>query len=200
MDPARVRSVMTASWLVQMGWNDVFVLEPEGDDGFAGWPAEKGVRTRPVAGFHEWETVSTPGNATVIDLSTSLRFRAFHLPGAWWAVRSQLAGARARIGAVAGLVLTSEDGVLAHLAAPEAAALWPEAKVKVLHGGNAAWKAAGGASETGTGRATTTLDDVWYKPYDHGADAAKHARDYLEWEIALVEQIKRDPSIRFREK
>ena len=198
VDPARVRSVMTASWLVQMGWNEVFVLEPEGEDGFLGWSTEQGARARPVAGFQPWETVSTPGNATVLDFSTSLRFRTFHVPGAWWTVRSRLAEARARIGAVTDLVLTSEDGVLAHLAAPEAAALWPEAKVKVLHGGNAGWRGAGRAGESGLERATTTLDDVWYKPYDHGADAEKHARDYLEWEVALVEQIKRDPSIRFR--
>jgi hypothetical protein len=83
--------------------------------------------------------------------------------------------------------------VLAHLAAPEAAALWPE--VQVLEGGNAAWT---GPTESGVERATTTRDDVWYKPYDHTSDYLKHARDYLEWEVALVEQIKRDPTIRFR--
>ena len=195
VDPAGVRSVMTASWLVQMGWNDVFVLEPE-KNGDVPHLFETGPRTRPV--IKEWATVESPGGATVIDFSTSLRFRASHVPGAWWAVRSRLADARARIGAANDLVLTSEDGVLAHLAAPEAAALWPEAKVSVLRGGNTAWKAAGGALETGIDRATTTLDDVWYKPYDHGANAEKHARDYLEWEVALVEQIKRDPTIRFR--
>jgi len=198
IDPARVRSVMTASWLVQMGWDEVFVLEPEGDNGFSGWRTEHGPRARPVAGFQPWETVRSPGNATVIDFSTSLRFRTFHVPGAWWAVRSRLAEARVRIGAVTDLVLTSEDGVLAHLAAPEAAALWPGTSVRVLDGGNAQWRASGGAGESGTEHATTMLDDVWYKPYDHGTNAEKHARDYLEWEIALVEQIQRDPSIRFR--
>ena len=47
---------------------------------------------------------------------------------------------------------------------------------------------------------TTTHDDVWYKPYDHEheGDYEKHARAYLEWEVALVEQIRRDPAIRFR--
>jgi rhodanese-related sulfurtransferase len=195
IDPAGVRSVMTASWLVQMGWNDVFVLETE-KNGDVPHLFECGPRARPA--IKEWATVELPGGATVIDFSTSLRFRASHVPGAWWAVRSRLADARARIGAAKELVLTSEDGALAHLAAPEAAALWPEAKVSVLHGGNTAWKAAGGALATGIDRATTTLDDVWYKPYDHGANAEKHARDYLEWEVALVEQIKRDPTIRFR--
>jgi rhodanese-related sulfurtransferase len=199
VDPAHVRSVMTASWLVQMGWNDVFVLEPEenGDaPRFHGFATESGPRARPS--HKEWPTVDQPGAATVIDFSTSLRFRAFHLPGASWAVRARLVEARRQIGAAKEIVLTSEDGVLAHLAAPEAAVLWPEAKVNVLRGGNAAWKSAGGAGEAGIERATTTLDDVWYKPYDHGANVEKHARDYLEWEVALVEQIKRDPAIRFR--
>ena len=110
-------------------------------------------------------------------------------------MRSRLAEARAAIGDVKSLVLTSEDGILAHLAAPEAAALWPEAEIRVLEGGNAAWK---GPTESGVERATTTRDDVWYKPYDHASDYKKHARDYLDWEVALVDQIKRDPTIRFR--
>jgi hypothetical protein len=96
------------------------------------------------------------------------------------------------------LTLSSEDGVLARLAAPEVAQLRPNADVHVLEGGNAAWFAAGRPTEQGVERATTERDDVWYKPYDHAADYEKHARDYLAWEVALVEQIKRDPLIRFR--
>jgi hypothetical protein len=46
--------------------------------------------------------------------------------------------------------------------------------------------------------ATAAPDDVAYKPYDHGADYRQRARDYLDWEVALLEQIKRDPAIRFR--
>jgi hypothetical protein len=111
-------------------------------------------------------------------------------------VRSRLAEAKARMGEAKKLVLTSEDGNLAHLAAPEAARLWPE--VKVLDGGNAAWFAAGKPTESGVERATTVRDDVWYKPYDHASDYKKHAQDYLAWEVALVDQIKRDPTIRFR--
>jgi hypothetical protein len=131
----------------------------------------------------------------VLDLSTSLRFYHAHIPGAWWGVRSRLSEARAAIGSTRRLVLTSEDSILAHLAAPEAAALWPEAEISVLEGGNGAWK---GPTESGVERATTTRDDVWYKPYDHASDYKKHARDYLQWEVALVEQIKKDPTIRFR--
>ena len=187
VDPDLVRAIMTASWLNQMGWNDVYVLEDAE-------LTESGARKPRIPGTPPWRTVrAIPEGAAVLDLSTSLRFYHRHVPGAWWGVRSRLDEARAKIPPTNSLVLTSEDGVLAHLAAPEAAALWPE--VHVLEGGNAAWT---GATETGVERATTARDDVWYKPYDHTSDYLKHARDYLEWEVALVEQIKRDPTIRFR--
>jgi len=200
VDPERVRSVMTASWLNQMGWEDVHVLEPDAGD----WPLERGPRAADVPGFERWATIAPQelarGRGTILDLSTSLRYRARHVPGAWWGVRSRLEEARARIADVAELVLTSEDGLIAHLAAPEAAALWPRARVQVLEGGNRAWFAEDLPAETGFTRLTTANDDVWYKPYDHEheSDYEKHARAYLDWEVALVEQIKRDPAIRFR--
>jgi rhodanese-related sulfurtransferase len=191
IDPERVRAVMTASWLSQMGWNDVHVL-----DRLEGFDIESGPRKPTVLGLHPWPTTGDAEGA-VLDFSTSLRFYHRHIPGAWWVVRSRLAEAREKISA-SSLTLTSEDGILAHLAAPEVGALWPQAKVRVLEGGNAAWFAHGGAEESGVERATTTRDDVWYKPYDHSSDYLKHARDYLAWEVALIEQIKRDPTIRFR--
>ncbi|HEY6821735.1 MAG TPA: rhodanese-like domain-containing protein [Burkholderiales bacterium] len=199
IDPLGVRSVMTASWLVQMGWTDACVLEPAGDDGFAGWPTERGEgpRFEPPA----WPSV-LPNKlklegATILDFSSSLRFRSRHIPGAWWAVRSRFGETHSKLMGEKNLVLTSEDGRLAHLAAPEAAALWKGTEIRVLQGGNAAWFAAGLPTETGLERATTSTDDVWWKPYDHASDYEKHAREYLSWETALVEQIKRDPSIRF---
>lgn len=78
--------------------------------------------------------------------------------------------------------------------------MWPDAAVPLLEGGNAAWFAAGHGTEAGISRPTTTVDDVWYKPYDHehASSFERHARDYLDWEMALAEQIRRDPSIRFR--
>jgi rhodanese-related sulfurtransferase len=188
VDPQRTRAVMTASWLNQMGWYDVYVLAS-----FGGLATETGPRKAPMR-YKPWAITNQAGG-TVLDFSTSLRFHYQHLPGAWWVVRSRLKEAHEKVGEARMLVLTSEDGVLAHLAAPEVAALWPKAQVRVLDGGNAAWK---GPWETGSERATTTRDDVWYKPYDHEAGFEKHARDYLAWEVALLEQIKRDPTIRFQ--
>jgi len=188
IDPQRVRAVMTASWLNQMGWHDVYVLAS-----FAGFAVETGPR-KPSFAFKPW-AITTQAGGTVLDFSTSLRFHYRHIPGAWWVVRSRLKEAHQKIGDARVLLLTSEDGVLAHLAAPEVAALWPKAQVRVLDGGNAAWK---GPWESGVERATTARDDVWYKPYDHEAGFEQHAREYLAWEVALIEQIKRDPTIRFQ--
>lgn len=208
VDPARVRSVMTASWMVQMGWDDVHVLEPEGDDGFDGWPTQTGARVPEVYGLRPWPAVGAQalslrladGSVTVLDLSSSLRFRRGHVPGAWWAVRARLDQARTRLGEAPSprIVLTSDDGVVAQLAAPEAAALWPGCEVSVLEGGNTGWIAAGLPLEKDIERATTETDDVWYRPYEHSSDYERHARDYLNWEVALVDQIRRDPTIRFR--
>ncbi len=186
VDPERVRAVMTASWLNQMGWPDVYVLEDEEE-----MPRESGPRKPQPLGFKPWPTVREAHGA-VLDLSTSLRFRRRHIRDAWWGVRSRLADAAKKVSAE-NLTLTSEDGVLAHLAAPEASRLWKN--VRVLEGGNAAWQ---GEWQAGIERATTATDDVWYKPYDHGSDYEKHAREYLSWEVALVEQIKWDPTIRFQ--
>jgi rhodanese-related sulfurtransferase len=193
IDPERVRAVMTASWLEQMGWNDVHVL-----DDVRGLPMETGARRPPE--IRKWTAIAHEVEGAVLDLSTSLRFHHAHIPGAWWAVRSRLDQAREKIGEVSSLLVTSEDGLLAHLAAPEVQALWPRAQVRVLDGGNAAWIGAGRPTESGVERATTERDDVWYKPYDHRSeyDYKQHARDYLAWEVALIDQVKRDPTIRFR--
>ncbi len=208
-DPERVRAVMTASWLIQLGWRDVFVLTPEGHDGFSGWPVARGKALWPIAGgLPQWRKIAPAdwyqrmrgqSDFAAIDFATSLHYRDRHVPHAWWAVRSRLADARRFVFNPRALLLTSEDGVLARLAAPEAAALWPNAEISVLAGGNAAWFAAGLPVEKGLDRATTTTDDVWYKPYDHPGEVLKqHMQNYLDWEVALVEQIKRDPTIRFK--
>lgn len=209
IDPARVRSVMTASWLNQMGWDEVHVLEPAGEDGFAGWDVESGPPATTPSGLEPAPTLTAAELAValkaakpplVLDLATSLKYRAGHIAGAWWAVRARFTEARAACGDAAEIVLVSDDGVLAHLAANDARAAWPGTRVRVLEGGMRGWRAAGLPEESGVTRPTTERNDVWYKPYDHETegDYEKHARAYLTWEVALVEQIRRDATIRFR--
>ncbi|MEZ5225214.1 MAG: hypothetical protein R2710_00665 [Acidimicrobiales bacterium] len=71
-----------------------------------------------------------PDGTVVIDLASSLAYRRHgHLPGAYWAVRSRLAEARAATGDAERAIVTRPDGALAALAAGEVATRWPNASV-----------------------------------------------------------------------
>jgi len=94
-------------------------------------------------------------------------------------------------------VLTSPDGVLATLAAPEAAQL-TKAKVKVLAGGTAVWRKAGQALEQGETRLTDDSDDVWVRAHDRKENREQAMKDYLTWEVDLITQIGRDDDVHFR--
>src|SRR5690348_17752099 len=50
-------------------------------------PSESGPR-KPAVRYKPWAITSQAGG-TVLDFSTSLRFHHRHIPGAWWAVRSE---------------------------------------------------------------------------------------------------------------
>ena len=94
----------------------------------------------------EAEKLIQGGGAAVVDFATSLEYRAGHIPGAWFAVRSRLKECMARIPAASTLVMTSPEGVLAEYAAQDAAqdAEAPgDMAVKVIDGGTDAWRAAG---------------------------------------------------------
>ncbi len=136
------------------------------------------------------------GSATVVDLETSLRYRDGHIPGAWFAVRARFADSLARLPVAGMLILTSPDGLLARLAAPDCAAL-TDAPVKLLAGGTAAWRAAGLPLETGHANMADEPDDVFYRPYDDDRSVERAMNDYLVWEVGLVEQIARDGTIDF---
>ena len=73
--------------------------------------------------------------ALVVDLDFSRRYIQGHIPGARFAIRSRLADAVTKLPASDTIVLTSPDGRLASLAAPELSAL-VSVPVMVLSGGH----------------------------------------------------------------
>jgi rhodanese-related sulfurtransferase len=198
LDDAEVRAVMTASWLRQMGWREVFVLVARG--------AETGVPETPVLGgplpadtcidCDRLAAMHARNEATVVDLSLSPNYRKAHIPGAWFAIRSRLAQALQKIPLHGEPVLTSEDGVLAGLAAAEAAAL-AQRPVHWLAGGNAAWQADGHEVSTEPHMADEPVD-VWLKPYERAGDTKAAMDEYLAWEVDLLTRIERDGTCDFR--
>ncbi len=198
VDDTGVRARMTASWLKRMGW-DAAVLEGGLDGGALerGEPAAKS-DIFPLGG-PEPATVQPSGlhanPAVVVDLALSRQHRQGHIPGAWFAIRARLAEALDKLPAQGDLVLTSEDDKLARYAAAELRARRP---VKVLAGGTAAWKAAGLPLETGMGPLASEPDDVALSARERTADRERYMREYLAWEVNLVNQIARDADCRFR--
>jgi len=197
VDGAEVRAAMTGSWLRQMGWKDVFILAESGSD-----------KGPPKTAILDGETQSSSAidcaaldallsrNAvTVVDLAPSRDYLVGHIPGAWFAIRTRLERALTKIPLGETLVLTSEDGALARLAASEAEAL-VEIPVRVLAGGNAAWRAAGHALSTQPQMADEAVDQ-WRKPYERSGDTKAAMNEYLAWEIDLLPRVARDGSLKF---
>lgn len=197
-----VRAVMTASWLIQMGCPDVYVLE----GGIAGRALVTDPEPRDIPGLDKADALAIVpmalkdmldrGEATVLDLAPSLNYEAGHIPGAWFAVRARLMDSLPKVPNNRFLVLTSSDGVLARLAAAELPA-HDFTAIRVLDGGTEAWRAAGFALTTGREALADTPNDCWRRPYD--PYAAPDARErYLKWEIELVRQIEREGELGFR--
>ena len=192
-DDKEVRALMTASWLKQMGWQHVFVLPEAGSEKdepaplLLGTPASDRAIEAPAA--------HTMANATVIDLSSSPHYRRGHISGSWFAIRSRLDRALKKVAPSGAVILTSEDGLLASLAAAEVQAL-TKGPVHWLKGGNAAWAAAGFPLATDEKLADEPLD-IWLKPYERPNynEAAMNA--YLSWEVDLLERIKQDGTTHF---
>ena len=202
IDDDGIRAVMTGSWLVQMGWPEVYVL----DGSLANRALVRGTHPPEIPGLEqakvptiasaELNTLLKRDEAIVVDLAPSIAYEHGHIPGAWFAVRARLPKSLARLPQRGMLVFTSPDGILAHLASAE---LTQDRfkEVRVLDGGTAAWRAAGLPLTTGREAMADTPDDCWRRPYDPYAGEGARER-YLRWEIDLVQQIEREGDVGFR--
>jgi len=199
VDDNGVRATMTASWLRQLGWEDVYVLR----DGLAG-RLEQGSFKPKLLDFVAMPTISAmqlrskleaDARPAVLDFASSLQYRKRHIPGAYWCMRTRLERAFAEVPG-GEWVVTSLDGVLAHYCARDLSSCRADLSVRVLEGGSEAWFAATLPQESGTQRLTCEPDDVWYKPYEQ-LESRQAMQDYLTWEVNLVQQIERDGDARF---
>jgi len=191
------RAAMTGSWLAQMGW-DVVVWPPgpEGPVETGSWtsarPPLPDVTLADPARVDDWLRAR---EALVVDVDTSRRFLSGHVPGAAWALRTDLPGAiPGLLRRAARLILTSADGVLAAFAAADLVerAHGAHAAVTVLDGGTAGWARSGRPLRTGPAEMLSPPVDVYRRPYEGtGVDPAA-MRAYLAWEHGLVAQLERD--------
>ena len=197
-DDNGVRATMTASWLVQIGW-DAVILEP-------------GAIPMNETGAHVPKTAPVPSvpsiNATqlaarmiqthVVDVGDSLSHRKAHIPGSRFAIRANMPDKLADLPNDRPLALTSSDGTLAAFAAADLRVAGTDREVMVLEGGTQAWKAAGLPLKEGFDGNLDPSVDVWYRPYDMDDAQEGAMKQYLSWEVNLVAQIERDGTTNFR--
>ncbi len=203
VDDTGPRALTTAAWLAQMGWR-AYVL----DGGLESGPKEAGayVADVPQADHAGVESISPKmlavanarGAALVLDFTRSLDYAKGHIPGARFAIRARLGDTLPRLDQKEMVVLTSDDGRLASLAAAEAQAA-ASVPVKVLDGGNEAWRRDKLPLADGTTDAADPVaDDAFWRPYERSDGVEDAMHQYLSWEQGLVEQIARDGTAPFK--
>jgi rhodanese-related sulfurtransferase len=193
------RAAMSASWLAQMGWDVVVATANAAALAHGHWTPDRppfpDVPSASPARVEEWLLA---GGACVVDVDTSPRFLAGHVPGAAWALRTDLLrrDLTDRIGSPGHLVLTSSDGYLASWAAADLTAAevpWlRRSEVVVLAGGTEGWTRSGRPLESGAGTMLSPAVDVYRRPYEGTTVDPSVMQAYLDWEHGLVAQLERD--------
>ena len=199
-DPSGVRANMPASWLAQMAW-DVYVLDgiqtemlTEKGIWRAALPSSPQVKTIDAKTASSW--LKTDSNTIVIDFSTHANYVKGHIPGSWYALRSQIKEALKSTPQVDRYVLTSTPSELAFFAAPEFEAL-TNAEIYALEGGTKAWVDAGLEMEKGPTHLASPALDRYKRPYEGTSVDRKAMQAYLDWEFGLVEQLGKDGTHHF---
>jgi rhodanese-related sulfurtransferase len=202
-DTDGIRARTTATWLIRMGFPHVFVL----DGAVPGEREEAGAAPERVLGLDDTRTdfigvaeladMLGRNAAVVVDVATSRHYHAGHIPGSWFVVRGRLSKDALKLPTAPLYVITSSDGVIARLAATELEQATNTA-VRVLSGGTAVWQAFGLPLETEPERLASRPDDVLLKAFERRDAREAAMRDYLSWEVGLVEQVRRDGTLRFQ--
>jgi rhodanese-related sulfurtransferase len=195
-----VRANMPASWLAQMAW-DVYVVDglKTSDLSEMGiWKAP--LPLLPQVKFVDAATVShwlkADSNTIAVDFSTHANYVKGHIPGSWYALRSQLADAIKQLPQVDRYVLTSTPTQLSLFVAQEFQSLC-QSEVLVLEGGNVAWTVAGLELEKGPSRLASPPLDRYKRPYEGTSVDPAAMQAYLDWEFGLVDQLGKDGTHHF---
>ncbi|WP_454689450.1 rhodanese-like domain-containing protein [Achromobacter aloeverae] len=212
VDSDGVRAIATAQWLLHMGW-DVHVLEtaaagdadPDaamaaGEEGIGVLGPDEAARVqRELRGaIHAAPEVDPQAaqaalraGALAVSLDRSVEYLAAHPAGAVWANRARLDRLDAALAQGRALVLFSQDGRVAQLAALDLLERGGDPRVAVVRGGLDAWRAAGLPVAAADEEALPAADRIdflqWAPGRRQGNKDAMQA--YLDWEKNLLRQV-----------
>ena len=196
VDDDEVRACLCALWLRRIGFPKICVLSGGiGGWKLAGYAVEAGrvrqkpagwdkaaVRVKQVSLVEAERHVRRSAGLKILDVDASSHYCKGHVPGAVWIPRGWL---EQRVQTVVPdlstqVLVTCNSGIHSVYAAARMGELGYR-NVSVLKGGVSAWKAMGYPLEMAQ---LPPQDDVLLPPYKRGEQAI---RDYLSWEVALVE-------------
>ena len=187
LDDEQVRAPMTAQWLRQLG-HEAYVLE----GGVSSAAQVRAPRATAVQDRPDPEPITaaelgkrlSDQSAQVIDLRASMSYRKEHIDGAAWSIRPLMSANPART-----VVLVADQPEIAALAALDLAEAGCR-DVRLLSGGHAAARAAGlqMVATPGDPPDADCIDFLFFTAKRHEGDEAA-ARQYLTWEIGLVDQL-----------
>jgi rhodanese-related sulfurtransferase len=201
-DADTVRATVTASWLIQLGLDDVFVYGAtpselvEQEDGTPGGLAP-GDGAGVVTSVELKDALDAGEQVTVIDLQSAPAYfeKRRYVPGSLVGRRSTLVGNPDLLSDHGRVVLTSGDGVLARLAASELRLL-TDVSVVALDGGTDAWAASRFPVDAAPVAAITATDALPPAPTLDQSRAA--FAKYVQWGDEIAAQLERDGIVAFR--
>ncbi|MEM1163250.1 MAG: rhodanese-like domain-containing protein [Pseudomonadota bacterium] len=195
LDTEDVRAPVTAAWLRRLGHDACTV-----DGGIDALASIDAARTPPMPELSDPEEITATqlapqlSKVQIIDLRSSGSYRAGHIPGAVWSTRARLGAALCD----RPVVLVADDPAIAALATVDLREAG-HADVQILGGGMSAWTAAAYTTDA-TPDQPTDADRIDFLSFTHGRHAGNldASRQYLAWEIALVDQLDADERAVFR--
>ena len=201
-DEDAVRATITASWLIQLGLENVFVYAAH-----AGDFSEVGETPTPVLDASSDITGISPKQAhlllssehgVVLDLDPAPPyFRERHyIPGSHVARRSTLETSLDRVPGTGPIVLTSTNGDLARLAAVDLRR-HTSREVLPLEGGTNAWIAAGLDHRTGLDQPALNSAEA-LAPSPTLEERRVNLDAYVKWGDVITDQLARDGLVHFR--
>jgi rhodanese-related sulfurtransferase len=200
VDDDGVRAAITAHWIKQLGWQ-VSVLENALED----QDLETGDPARERAHFHAVEYIDVNEvrswlgqGGRIVSVAPSAHYRQGHPAGAAWSIRPRLRLLPASVTAAPKILVTAPDEEIAALAALDLKEI-AGSDVRVLTGGDAAWREAGldWEGSPGTPPDADRLDFLTWN-FDRHLGNPDASRAYLQWETELPEQIAKDGGAGFQ--
>ncbi|MGQ4274645.1 rhodanese-like domain-containing protein [Terrihabitans sp. B22-R8] len=198
VDDDGVRSTITAHWLNQLGW-DAFALDGalEARELVTGADevSTKIVDVNSVTAAEAQSWLAEDGQ--IVSASPSGEFRKGHPASAVWAIRPRIDGLPETVRKAPKILVVGSDPALAALLAVELGEA-ATGEVRVLSGGDAAWRAAGLPwTEADTEPADHARIDFLTWNHDRHQGNLEASRAYLDWEGDLPRQVAADGGAQF---